>query len=131
MLLDLEHLKRITVITCTILRDNFFYDKEALARFLKRFYERVKDEYHEFEDLADEGFKTELRYDYIIRLYFTSYFASSLLHESLTKDCFFTQNELELFENILPKYTGEKPNELKTSEQRTHNRELSKGLQDL
>jgi hypothetical protein len=128
MLIDFKLLESVMKITCLILQNNFFYDEGSLARFLTNYHERVETEYHKLEDHADDHFRSQMLCDRVARKHFTAYFASYHLHDTLVEDCHFSEIELDLFENILPKYTGANNDDLKQSKQRTNYRELFKGL---
>lgn len=105
--LDQEIFKGIMRITSNILVKYFYYDKEALARFYDYFGDTMQDEYVLWEETADKEYKRDLRHDPILRKHFTSYFVSYHLHDVLVQNLYFTEVELDCFENILPKYTGE------------------------
>jgi hypothetical protein len=128
MYLDLALIREILMISCTILKDNFFFDDDALVKFLNQFQLKVVDEYIRFEETCDEQFKDELENDFLLQGYFTSYFTSLQLQRVMINDFHFEEIELRLFENILPKYIGEKRHDTKPSDQRTDYRELFKGL---
>lgn len=128
MLIDFKLTENIMRVTCLILQNNFFYGEESLARFLSNFHARLEADYHKIDKNADEQFKKQMNTDRIARKDFTAYFASYHLHDCLVEDCFFSDVELSLFENILPKYTGATRNGFKSSEQRKNHRKLFKGL---
>jgi hypothetical protein len=106
ILLDKRVFKGILEITTDILKNNFFYDLETLEHFFNIFTCKMANEYCAFEDNSDEEFKRRLRHDLMCRKYFTSYFVSYHLHDILVQDFHFSDFELDLFENILPKFTG-------------------------
>lgn len=106
VLLDRLIYKGILRITTRILQNNFFYDEGSLARFLQIFDATMKEEYLQFDLAADSKFKWQLKIDKYLRHDFTSWFVSYHLHDILVDDLFFTEEELDAFENILPKYQG-------------------------
>jgi hypothetical protein len=120
ILLDKEILKGILQITCNILKNNFFYDDFSLKRFLNIFHEVMTDEYCAFEQYTDEEILEELRNDKVTRQYFTSYFTSANLHDIFVHDMHFTEEELDCFENMLPKYTGVYDNDPKQTNKRAY-----------
>jgi hypothetical protein len=105
-LLDKTMFKAILRITCTILEDNFFYDKMALKRFLDNFHEVMENEYLLLESSVDKDFRLCMKYDLCAKKHFTSYFLSFHLHDILVERLFFSDLELQMFENILPKFVG-------------------------
>lgn len=107
MLLDLDLVKEIMRISTGILKNNFFYDSEACARFLNLYNYRLGLAYNAFEAEVDDECRIQLKYNPDCRKDFTCYFASSFLHDSLVEDCFFTEWELDAFENMLPQFQGE------------------------
>lgn len=128
MLIDMVYLKDILFIACTILNDNFFFDKDTLKRFIDTYRDRMYEEYCLFEESVDDDFRAELKSDLLIKECFTSYFASVQLYDCLIEDFHFEDFELDLFDNILPKFTGANWNESKSSEQRKNNREFFERL---
>jgi hypothetical protein len=128
MLIDFKLLENVMKVTCLILQNNFFYSEGCLALFLNDFQDRLEFHYHKLEDQADNCFRIQMKNDRIARKNFTAYFVSYHLHDTLVEDCHFSEIELDLFENILPKYTGVHKDGLEQSEQRKNNRELFKGL---
>jgi hypothetical protein len=106
ILLDKRIFKGIFEITTDILKNNFYYDFETLADFHELFTKTIASQYCVFEDNSDDEFKRWLRFDLRSRQLFTSYFISYHLHEILVKNLHFSEKELDLFENILPKFVG-------------------------
>jgi hypothetical protein len=106
ILLDKRIFTGIFEITTDILKNNFFYDLESLADFHKVFTMTLANEYCAFEDNSDAEFKQRLRFDLKCRQLFTSYFVSYHLHDILVHNLHFSEKELDLFENILPKFVG-------------------------
>lgn len=98
--------KGILHITTRILKDYFFYDEEALGRFLNLFTEKVGTEYSRLNSESNQELLDFLEYDPIGKKQFTSYFVSLHLHDVLVDDFFFSDEELKMFDNILPKYIG-------------------------
>lgn len=118
-MLEIGLLEQIIRITCSILQKNFFYDNDDIRRFLDYYQDRLAWEYQKLDDVADADFRADME-DYDTKRYFTSYFASYHLHDTLVEDCYFSPEELDLFENILPKYTGEKEHGHKSESKRTY-----------
>lgn len=106
ILLDKQIFKGVIEITLNILKNNFFYDNETLGYFTDTYTQTLANEYCLFEDNSDEEFLRKLRFDLLGRKYFTSYFMSYHLHDTLVNELHFTEKELDLFENILPKFVG-------------------------
>lgn len=104
--LDLKIFRGIITITLTILKDNFFYDDDCLRRFIKKFYEVIEFEYLKFSNTIDDEIRDYLENDWAGRKDFTSYFVSYHVSNILVEFLFFSEQELKLFENILPKYIG-------------------------
>lgn len=120
VLLEKDILKGILQITCNILKNNFFYDDFSLKRFLDIFQEVMTEEYTAFEQCTEQEFLDELKNDKTTRLYFTSYFTSANLHDILVHDLHFTEQELDCFENMLPKYSGVNDNDTKQTSKRAY-----------
>ena len=91
-ILDFSATRTILEVTCDILEKNFYYDKDAVSRFLTIFSDEVSE---------------ELERSYRSRLYFTIYFVSANLRHILMYELHFTEQEIQAFENFLPSYTGE------------------------
>jgi hypothetical protein len=108
ILLDKRTFTGILEITTNILKNNFFYSLESIANFLEVCTVRMANEYCAFEDTSDDEFKHRLRFDLNFRRIFTSYFVSYHLHDILVENLHFSEKELDLFENILPKFQGER-----------------------
>jgi hypothetical protein len=106
ILLDKRVFTGILEITTDILKNNFFYDFDTLSHFHNVFTYKMANEYCAFEDNIDQDFKRRLRHDLMCRKYFTSYFVSYHLHDILVQEFHFSDKELDLFENILPKFIG-------------------------
>lgn len=106
-LLDREVSEGIYKITVDILQNYFFYDVESLVRFSDIFVQYIADQYVEFDRSVDQAYKMQLRYDVTNRKYFTSYFLSAHIHDILVDKLHFSEQELDCFENILPKFVGE------------------------
>jgi hypothetical protein len=108
ILLDKQIFCGILDITTDILQNNFFYDKESIEDFYEVFQNTMANEYVLFESHTDFDFKQRLRFDLMCRKQFTTYFVSYYLHDILVHDLHFSEMELDLFENILPKFVGVK-----------------------
>ena len=105
-LLDSQIYKGILNITAKILRDYFFYDGDALSKFIDLFTEKMRTEYLRLEKTAPHSMICFLKHDPRGRKYFTSYFVSYHLHDVLVDDFHFENEELMMFDNILPKFVG-------------------------
>jgi hypothetical protein len=119
-------LKDIMTVTCSILKRNFFYEDESLVDFLDNFTEILGLELDFFEANAKESVIDDLYNDIGARAHFTCYFTSAHLREYFIQEMFFTEQELYAFENILPKYTGERYEKRKTRFERAHDRKFFK-----
>jgi hypothetical protein len=119
MLLDRQIFKEILLITCAIFKNNFFYDKESIERFLKIFTEIIKGECEIFDRFADENIRLRLKYDHDARKEFTAYFVSIHLREIMIEHLNFSEMELQAFENVLPKYS-EASDDVEPYSQRAH-----------
>jgi|SRR3954466_16033691 hypothetical protein len=106
LLLDKRVFTGIYDITTMILRDNFFYEPEALVNFMHTYTDTLANEYCLFEDNTDREFIRKLKTDLEGRKLFTSYFMSFHLHDALVNQLHFSDEELSLFESILPKFVG-------------------------
>ena len=106
ILLDKQIFKGIFETTKSILKNNFFYDPESLAAFCDVFTMKMVDEYCLFEQQADIEFKQKLKYDQYEKRMFTRMFMSFYLYELLVQYLHFSEPELDMFENILPKFAG-------------------------
>lgn len=120
---DLTVTKEILRVTCQILKQNFFYSDEVIGDFLECFTEVTGKELDNFEYFADPKVLDELHRDSLSRMHFTCYFISAHLREILIHRFNFSEQELYAFENILPKYTGERRHE-KPKRERTHYRKF-------
>lgn len=103
MYLDQAIIKEILMLTCDILHNKFYYDKDALARFLEKIERKIVHDYKGFADYADQETLTELKYSFLARKYFTCYFVSANLHDVMVEQLHFTEQELNAFEAFLPK----------------------------
>jgi hypothetical protein len=106
MVLDENVVKGILRITCSILRDNFFYSEEALGRFLDIFADLVSEEVEYCACYMDEGYQLRLKYDKQERKEFTCYFITCQVHDILVDFLYFSDLELDAFQDFLPRYTG-------------------------
>lgn len=106
MLLERTILKEILYTACLILKKHFFYDEESITHFLDDFTNEMIFGYGCFDEKADEETRLRLKYDRKARALFTNYFASANLHDILINYLHFSEQELEAFENILPRYAG-------------------------
>lgn len=106
-ILDGDIVKGILSVTCDIFIKNFYYDKESLGRFLNIFNDIVGHEIEFFASCIENREYCEiLQYDPNARKEFTCYFISMNLHDIMVHDLHFTDQELDCFDCILPKYTG-------------------------
>lgn len=105
-LMDKETMVGLLNICQSILLDYFYYAEECLEPFFKYFQEYMIDEYVTFYDGADYSTKMELKYDWQSRRNFTAYLMSKGIHRSLVDILHFSDEELNAFENLIPKYTG-------------------------
>lgn len=117
---DPTMMKSLVRITCMILRENFFYSEEQLAKFLQIFTEDAGNDLNYFEEYGDEDIIDELRHDLLARLHFTCYFTSVHVRQIFLNKLHFSEQELQAFQNILPKYLGE-PHERKSRYTRADN----------
>lgn len=106
MLLERDVLRDILTVTCSILQNNFFYDEDSLGRFLDIFTNEMEYDFACFNEKADDDFRLRLKYDRKARALFTTYFTSMNLRETLIDFFYFSEMELEAFDNLLPKYSG-------------------------
>lgn len=105
-LLDIEVCQDILCVTAQILREYFLYSQELLGKFIDVFISKMKAEHAKLERAAYPEIIDFLRYNLINRKDFTSYFVSYHLHDVLVDDFFFSEEELQMFDNILPKFIG-------------------------
>ena len=106
MVLDRGILNDIMTVTCSILQNNFYYSETVLDRFIDTLSDVLADEMEALDQWIDQDFKMMMKYDGLARKEFTCYFVSEHLHDVLVYDMHFSDQELDAFENILPKYTG-------------------------
>ena len=106
-ILDNTLTKEILLVTCSILKKNFFYEDTSLVKFLDNITVDLIRELDYLETHADQNILDKLHHDSATRLYFTCYFVSSHIHNIFINDLHFSEQELQAFESILPKYTGE------------------------
>lgn len=118
MVLDRRIVQRILEISCLILQDYFFYSEEALLSFLTTFEKFMAQEMAFLLDNAADEFLIELRCVPQSRKEFTCVFISSNLHTVLVEHLHFSQAEIKMFEDFLPRY-GAKA-DAKKGNQRTH-----------
>ena len=107
-ILDLQATKTILQVSCDILEKKFYYDSDALTRFLNIFSAEVGEELERFMEYAFEETLDEICSSRKTRRYFTIYFVSANLRHILTNHLHFTEQEIYAFENFLPAYTGER-----------------------
>jgi hypothetical protein len=122
--LDPAILKAILQVTCSILEKNFFYDKETISVFLTKFTDDTIQELELFEQSTDPEILYELETDPKARLHFTCYLASSQLRHIFLNELHFTEQELNAFDNILPKHTGENYEKRQPKHKRTSYRKF-------
>lgn len=118
--------KEILKVTCDILHNNFFYDDSDLNWFLHTFTEEIGRELTNYEIFGDPDIIADLNTDPLARLHFTCYFVSFNLREIFIDKMHFSDQELEIFDSILPRYTGEKPNENNPKHKRANYRKFFK-----
>lgn len=106
-IIDAALIKSIVKITCSILHCNFYYSIEKIGWFIERITDDMANNINDFELNGDKEIIAQLRRDSITRLYFTSYFTSVHIRQTLLDGLHFTEQELQAFESILPKYIGE------------------------
>jgi hypothetical protein len=106
LVLDRQILQNIITVSCSILQNNFYYSEDVLIRFVDTLSDVLADEMEALDSWIDLDFKMSMKYDVLARKEFTCYFVSSNLHDVLVYDMHFSEQELDAFENILPKYTG-------------------------
>jgi hypothetical protein len=128
LIFDRKITGQILSLTCSILRENFMYDDEFLKEFLDDFKDYLGEELDIFEEYAEPRILLSLKYDGKARAYFTCYFVSAHLREMLINRLHFSEQELQAFESILPKYTGEQYHEKyeQPKAKRTHYRKFFK-----
>jgi hypothetical protein len=105
-LLDKYVFTGIVDITQNILQNYFFYDTECINNFFDDFVDCMADEYRQCYESMDQQLRTELKLSRDRRKHFTSYFVTWHLHDLLVNNLHFSKLELDMFENILPKFTG-------------------------
>ena len=125
-ILDFSTTKTILQVTCDILEKKFFYDKDAVSRFLNVFSDEVGEEIEIFIDYAYPETLDELKRSYKSRLYFTVYFVSANLRQILLLHLHFTEQEILAFENFLPSYTGDRYGNQQPQSKRTDYRKFLK-----
>jgi hypothetical protein len=123
LVLDREILQNIMSVTCSVLQNNFYYSEEVLNRFVDTLADVLGDEMEALDEWIDHEFKMTMKYDKMARKEFTCYFVSAHLHDVMVYDFNFSDQELDAFENILPKYTGV-ADDTKQRSQRTNYREF-------
>lgn len=106
-------LKEILEVTCAILHNNFYYDREYLEWFVDTFSSELAKELHLFERCGNQDMVAKLHRNEDARVQFTCYFASANLRRIFVEKMHFSEQELKAFETILPRYTGEKCHEAK------------------
>ena len=107
-IIDFAATKMILQVTCDILEKKFFYDSDALSRFLDTFSFVMGEETEAFIQYTEPEILDEICSSRKTRMYFTIYFVSANLRHILLHDLHFTEQEIIAFENFLPKYTGER-----------------------
>lgn len=107
LLLDKHIFKGILHITCEILQKHFFYSADCLGRFISYFTKTVGINYTEFTHNTPYCVLNELAYNPVSREEFSLHFLSHHLREIMIDFLFFSEEELILFENFLPKFEGE------------------------
>jgi hypothetical protein len=124
LILDLSATKTILQVTCDILEKKFFYDTDAISRFLNTFSKVVGEELETFMNHAYTETLDEITSSRLTRLYFTNYFISANLRNILKKHLYFTEQEICAFENFLPQYTGDRHGKQQPKYERTDNRKF-------
>jgi hypothetical protein len=80
---------------------------ERIAWFIQTLTDEMANDIDGFEKHADKEILDELRHDSLARLHFTCYFTSVHIRKLLLEGLHFSEQELQAFESILPKYIGE------------------------
>lgn len=119
-------MKDILRVTCSILRENFFYDNESLGNFIDEFTKEVSAELAFFQEYANAEMLGRLETDATARLHFTCYFVSAHLRDIFIEKLHFSEPELYAFESLLPKYTGERKYETYSKHQGANHRKFFK-----
>ena len=119
-IMDRQTLKEILQVTCGVLHTNFFYEKERVIEFLDNFTETLKLEIILFTETVEPEIINDLLTYRAARFYFTCHFVSTHLRKTFIERLHFSEQELYAFENVVSKYTGDKPNEKPTEHKRTH-----------
>jgi hypothetical protein len=107
-LIDRATLREILCITCSILRNNFFYNEDHLKEFLVNFTGDFSTALTDFGDTAERYVINTLRASRSTRFCFTCLFSSRVIREILIQDFNFNEMELQAFENVISKYSQEK-----------------------
>jgi len=118
---DQKTLKDITMVAVSILKRNFFYEDDIIARFINDYTNMIGDELNYFTLHADTDILDELLNVKIARIHFTCYLASVNLRHIFISKLNFSDQELFAFESILPKYIGAKPYETESRYKRENN----------
>lgn len=103
-LVDRAALREILCITCSILRNNFFYSEDHLKELLVNFTGDFSTILVDFGDRAETYVLNSLRLSRTMRFNFTCLFSSRVIREILIHDFDFNEMELQAFENIISKY---------------------------
>jgi hypothetical protein len=125
LLIDRAIMKEIIRITCSILRNNFFYDEDLMKEFIAIFTDEFSSALINFRDQAGQLTLSNLKYSHSARFDFTCYFQSKIIRDILMYDFDFNEKELQAFENIVSKYAGDSANEEQSRHSRTHYRKFS------
>ena len=125
MLIDRMTLREIIRITCAILRNHFYYGEEFLKEFLSNFTDDFSIALMEFGDTAGPNVVSDLVSSRRKRFDFTCLFSGRVIRDILIHDFDFNELELQAFENIVSKYSGDQPNEKQSRHKRTYYRKFS------
>jgi hypothetical protein len=125
MLIDRQVMREIIRITCSILRNNFFYDEELLKEFMAVFTDEFSSALIDFRDSAEKPIISNLIRSQLARFSFTCYFQSKIIRDILMYDFDFNEKELQAFENIVSKYAGDNPYENQSRRPRKNDRKFS------
>lgn len=107
-LIDRTTLREILRITCSILRNNFFYSEDHLKDFLVNFTGDFSMVLIDFKDTAEQYVLNALQASKSTRFCFTCLFSSRVIRDILIHDFNFSEIELQAFENVISKYSEEK-----------------------
>jgi hypothetical protein len=119
ILLDEFVFKEILRMTIEIMQKKFYYSQASIERFVDRFVFVITNEYCAFEENTDCYIKTAIRSNKLNRRAFTSDFVSYHLYDILVDDMHFSEQEIDLFLDMLPQPLGVKNTYAKQNYKRT------------